>query len=134
MRANQRHHRKGTAVSELAVCLPVITLIVFAAIQGAELMFMKQALSVAAYESCREALHPDGTKETAASTANRMLQDRRIQSAAVQFTPTDIEALAPGKYITISIHAPVTKNSTLRGWMFAPEEITSSVTMMKEYD
>ena len=41
---------------ELAVCLPVVVLLVIATIEACSAMFLKQSLTVAAYEGVRTAL------------------------------------------------------------------------------
>lgn len=123
--------RRGMAVAELAICLPVVVLILMAAIQGAEMMFLKQSVAIAAYEGCRAALQPNATNQHALDAASSVLADRDIQGADID--PSNFENAKTGKDVTISITIPVAANSTLQGWMFSPPTITSSVTMMKEY-
>lgn len=49
-RPTRKRKRRGAAVVEFAVCLPVIIIIVFGAIEAASLLFLKQALIQSAYE------------------------------------------------------------------------------------
>ncbi|EAQ78014.1 TadE family protein [Blastopirellula marina] len=123
--------RRGMAVTELAICLPVVVLILMAAIQGAEMMFLKQSVAIAAYEGCRAALQPNSTTAAAVNAASSVLTDRNIAGATID--PSNFTKAKTGSDVTISITVPVARNSTLQGWMFSPPTITSSVTMMKEY-
>ncbi|PQO36548.1 TadE/TadG family type IV pilus assembly protein [Blastopirellula marina] len=126
-----RRSRRGMAVTELAICLPVVVLILMAAIQGAEMMFLKQSVAIAAYEGCRAALKPNSTANSAATAAAAVLDDRHIHNAVID--SSNFTKAPTGHDVTISITVPVAENSTLQGWMFSPPTITSSVTMMKEY-
>ncbi|MCC9605948.1 pilus assembly protein [Blastopirellula sp. JC732] len=130
-RKSSKRSRHGMAVAELGICLPVVVLILMAAIQGAEMMFLKQTVAIAAYEGCRAALRPNATNEIAVAAAASVLNDRHIEGATIE--ASKFTTAKTGKDVTISITAPVAQNSTLQGWMFSPPTITSSVTMMKEY-
>ena len=60
-----RRNRRGVAAAELAVCLPVIVMLVMATIEACSALFLKQSLTAAAYEGVRTAL------EESATTKNR---------------------------------------------------------------
>ena len=45
-----RRTRRAVAAVEFAVCLPVIIMLVFGAIEASSFIFLKQSLNVAAYE------------------------------------------------------------------------------------
>ena len=51
--------RSGVAAAEFAVCLPVIVLLVLAMIESCTMVFLKQSVSIAAYEGVRTALLED---------------------------------------------------------------------------
>ena len=51
-----RDARKGAAVVEFAVCLPVVVLIVLGSIEAASLLFLKQTLVQASYEGVKVAI------------------------------------------------------------------------------
>ena len=55
-RRTTRSNRRGIAAVELAVCLPVIVLLVFGSIEASSFIFLKQSLNVSAYEGIREAI------------------------------------------------------------------------------
>ena len=53
--------RRGAATVELAVCLPVIFLLSMGAMEGASLIFLRQAMVQSAYEAVKEAVRTDGS-------------------------------------------------------------------------
>ncbi len=52
--------RRGAAIVELAVCLPVIALIVFASLEGANMLFVRQATVQAAMKQQSRAADETG--------------------------------------------------------------------------
>ena len=46
---SNRRGRRGVAAAELAVCLPIVVLMVIATIEACSALFLKQSLTVAAY-------------------------------------------------------------------------------------
>ena len=47
--------RFGNATVELAVCLPVLVLIIFGSLQASSMYFLRQAMVQSAYEGVKEA-------------------------------------------------------------------------------
>jgi len=65
----QSKRRRGMAVVEMAFCLPVIVLVIFGGIQAANLIFLKQAISEAAYEGALFGSKPEATQAETVSRA-----------------------------------------------------------------
>ena len=59
LRNNRR--RRGTAVVELAVCVPVLVLIVLGAMSATTMIFMRTAAVQSAYETVKEESDPTAT-------------------------------------------------------------------------
>ena len=59
-RSRSESHR-GTALAEIAVCLPIIVLLAFASIEACTMIYLKQSLTIAAYEGGRTAVTPGAT-------------------------------------------------------------------------
>lgn len=138
MRRPPSHHvhsgsRRAVAASELAVCLPILVLLVLAMIESCTMIFLKQSLSVAAYEGIRKAIEPAATTAQVQTACNAVLTDRRVKSATVTITPTNFTALARGQYITVTVSAPAGKNSIVPGSFFKGRTLSGSATMMKEF-
>lgn len=124
--------RKGAAVVELAACLPVMVLLMFASIEGCNMIFLKQGLTSAAYESARVALHSRATSTLAMARANEVLTSRRIQGATVTFSPATVETVVKGQPFTVTVSAPCSRNANGPEWFFSGRVLSSSVTMVKE--
>jgi len=129
-RADKR--RRGVATVELAVCLPVILLLVVGAIEGSNFIFLKQAVTAAAYESAQTLTRIGGTKVKAESRANQVLSARSIDQSTISFSPANPDAVARGEAVTISISAPVTANSIGLDWFFDSQTVSASVCMVRD--
>src|SRR5436305_6888714 len=81
--------KRGVAAAELAVCLPVVVLIVVATIESCSAMFLKQSLTVAAYEGVRTAIATGGSAANAQTVCNAILKDRRVQGSHITINPSD---------------------------------------------
>jgi hypothetical protein len=121
------------AASELAVCLPVLVLLVLAMIESCTMIFLKQSLTVAAYEGVRTSIEPNAVAADVQTKCQDVLEDRRVQQPQVVITPANFETLAPGAYVTVTVSAPADRNSILPGNFFRGRTLAASATMMKEF-
>lgn len=126
-------HRRGVAASELAVCLPVLVLLVLAMIESCTMIFLKQSLTVSAYEGIRTALKPAAVTSDVRTSSDGVLTDRRVQGGSIVITPANWETLTPGQYVTVTVSAPADRNSVIPGSFFRGRTLTASATMMKEF-
>ncbi|QDS92009.1 TadE-like protein [Roseimaritima multifibrata] len=124
--------RRGAAAVEFAVCLPVLVLLVFGAIEGASFIFLKQSLNVAAYEGCREAIRNSAATAEATSRADAILVARNVNDATVRFIPADVTTVSRGEKIILEITAPTRTNSPLAGQFINNRDLVSRVVMVKE--
>jgi Flp pilus assembly protein TadG len=129
-RASQQR-RRGVATVELAVCLPVILLLVVGAIEGSNFIFLKQAVTAAAYESAQTVSRGGGTKVKAENRAVQVLSARSIDQPTVTFSPANPDAVARGQSVTVTISAPVSANSIGLDWFFDNQTVTASVCMLR---
>ncbi len=125
--------RKGVAVVELAVCLPVLMLIVLATIESTAMIFLQQSLSIAAYEGARVALVPSSTDVNVQYQAELILEGRQVNNSTVTVTPSNFNAFPTGTWIQVVASAPFADNSLVGGWLFNGHTLTASVEMMKEH-
>jgi hypothetical protein len=121
------------AASELAVCLPVIVLLVLAMIEACTMIFLKQSLTVAAYEGARTALAPRAAAVDVQGAADGVLADRRVQRAVVTIRPTNFAALEPGEYFEVTVSAPTGPNSVIPGSFLRGRTLSATAVMMKEF-
>lgn len=125
--------RAGVAATELAACLPIIVLLVLAMIECCTMIFLKQSLTVAAYEGARTALELDATDADVVATCDGILADRRVRGGRTDVRPGNIARLRPGEYIEVTVSAPADVNSAIPGSFFRGRTLTGSAEMMKEF-
>jgi Flp pilus assembly protein TadG len=129
---NCRVPRHGVAATELAVCMPVIVLIVLATIEACAMIFLQQSLSVAAYEGARVSLAPGAQASNVEAQCQLILDDRDVRGAQINVSPGDIPGAAAGTWINVETSAPFAQNSLVGGWLFGNRTLTASVQMVKE--
>ena len=124
--------RRGLAVVEVAVCLPVLTLLVFGAIEASSYIFLKQSLNVAAYEAVREAVRRDATNQTAVARAEVILNARGVRGFEVNLPTGALADARRGQLVRVEVTAPAADNSPLAGSFVPTRLLSSAVTMIKE--
>ena len=124
--------RRGGAVTELTVCLPVIALLVFASIEACSMIFLRQALSATAYEGVRVAIQEDATNQMVIDRCNEVLNGRKVQGATPTVDATDITTVLPGSPVTVTVSAACDANSIGPAWFFGGRTLSTSASMVKE--
>jgi hypothetical protein len=124
--------RKGAALVEFAVCLPVLMVLVLGSMEATSAIFVRQALTTSAYEGIREAVRPSGSTVTATNRAQAILTARGIRSSSIRLLPADIRNVPRGEPVTIEVSAPFAANSTFFGKVIADRTTTVRTVMTKE--
>ena len=124
--------RRGAAAVEFAICLPVMVLLVLSLIETCTMAFLKQSLTVAAYEGAHTALLPEATAADVRANCEQILQDRRVKSGTVEVTPRDLPRLPEGQYFEVRVSAPSDANGVLPARFFRGKILVGSAVMMKE--
>ena len=124
--------RCGVAAAELAVCLPIVVLLVIGTLEACSALFLKQSLTVAAYEGVRTALEEGATSTTVQAACNQILNDRKIQGAKITITPSNIAALNPGDFIDVKVSAPCSLNSVVPAAFYKGRTLSATASMMIE--
>lgn len=132
-RASGSKKRSGAAIVELAVVLPVLMLLLMGTIEACAAIHLQQSLDITAYEAARTSLLPKATIHTVSAAADKFLTSRKTNGAKVVVSPPNFEALPIGTIITITVSAPSQNNLPLSPFFFQNHTITSSCSMMKEY-
>lgn len=129
----QQDQRNGVAAVELATCLPLILLLTLATVQATQMFYLRQTLTVSAYEGIREAVDHKTTDAQVRAACNRILDDRGVQNATIDVSPSDYLTAPPETWITVTVSAPSNSNSPVRGWFFKDKTIQGAATFMKEF-
>ncbi len=125
-------NRSGVAAAELAVCLPVIMLIVLATIEACSAIFLKQSLTVAAYEGVRAALAERQVAGSVQTACNQVLKDRKVKGASITITPPNIANLKTGDLIDVTVSAPCNPNSIVPATFYRGKTLSATASMMVE--
>ena len=128
----KRSRRRGAATVELAVCLPVIFLLSMGAMEGASLIFLRQAMVQSAYETVKEAVRTDGSQAQGLVLGEQVLSFRGVTDQSITFNPSNVDQLDPGTPVTVTVSAPGDSNSVFPFGPFQNREISVQATMLKE--
>jgi Flp pilus assembly protein TadG len=131
-RPKPRRRGRGVAAAELAVCLPVVVLLVVATIEACSAVFLKQSLTVTAYEGVRTALLEGATTGNVQATCNQILTDRKIEGATVTVSPSDIASLKVGDFVNVTVSAPCSENSVVPTTFYSGRTLSATASMMME--
>ncbi len=121
------------AVTELALALPILVLLVAGTFEACSMIYLQQTLSVAAYEGARVALIPKTTTADVERQVELILDGRRVEGFSISVTP-DVESALAGTFIAVTATAPYGDNSMLGGWFYSDRTLSCTVEMMKEFD
>lgn len=127
-----RRKRPGIAAVEMAVCLPVIILLVFGTIEASGLIFLKQALNVAAYEGVRETIRVGSSNADGAEIAMSILSSRKIKDVQIRFPNGEAAQAKRGDEIVMEVSVCKASNSQLLGHLGNNQLLTTRVVMLKE--
>ncbi len=125
--------RRGVAATELAVCLPIIVLLVIGTVEACSMVFLKQSLSVAAYEGIRTAVQSKSTTAEVQAACQRVLDDRNVRGGVVTITPKNFEKLNPGDFVDVTVSAPCGSNTIVPIRFFRGRTLSATASMMIEF-
>jgi hypothetical protein len=128
----RKNKRRGAALVELAVCLPVLVLLVMGVIEACSMIYLRQSLKIAAYEAARVAMVPGSSAGNIEGQAYLILDSRRIRGWSIEVTPADRTTLVPGDFVRVNVSAPCEPNSLLTGWFYRGRTFQQSVELMME--
>ncbi|MCP4783785.1 MAG: pilus assembly protein [Fuerstiella sp.] len=130
---NSCSNRRGTAATELAVCLPILLVLIIGTIEACSMVYLKQSLSVAAYEGVRVSVSPNGNSTDVTTAANRILTARNVKSATITVSPADFATLPAETWVSVRVAAPANANSIISGLFYDATVVDGEATMMKEF-
>ncbi len=114
------------------MCLPLLVLLTFASLEGANMLFLRQAVVQSAYEAAKAAAKSTGGEIQATELAEQVLAARRIAQSTITFDPANVDDLDPGTPFTVTIVAPGDQRSVTGMGPFNGLNITASATMLRE--
>jgi Flp pilus assembly protein TadG len=124
---------RGAVAVEMAVVLPLLILLIVGIVESTNLIYLKQSLTISAYEGVRAAITTSATTADVADRANQIIADRKVKGSSIAIIPADFQAAGYGTYISVKVSAAYGSNSLMPGWFFTGTTLSSEVKMMKEY-
>lgn len=111
--------------------LPIIGMLVFGAIETANMIYLRQALKAAAYEVARSVTNVGGVQADAEARGYQALTARGITGGVIDVTPAvDINTVA-GTAITVTVTAPADANADGPQWFYEGQTLKATVVMSK---
>ncbi len=122
----RRRKRSAVATVELAICLPVLSLIVFGSIQATNLIFLQHATTAAVYEGTLEMAKANASNTSVEARIQQVLNARQVVDSTITIKPTgtEISRIPPGTHVTLEVTADVRSNLSVFGFFAAPDHVT----------
>ncbi|MGI9428763.1 MAG: TadE/TadG family type IV pilus assembly protein [Bythopirellula sp.] len=119
----------GIATVELAICIPVLTLIVFGSIQATNLIFLQHAATAAAYEGSLEMAKSNATNASVQARIQQVLDARGVGNTAIAILPvgTEISRTPTGTLLTLQVTADVPSNTGVFGFFSMQNQVTGTL-------
>lgn len=127
-----RSCNRGVAATELAICLPLVAMLLLASIEACGMIYLHHSLSIASYEGARVAINYDATSSDVIDKCNELNAVRRVQEGAVDISPANVATVPRGNRITVTVSAPCDSNAMIPPWFFGGNTLSSSTIMVKE--
>jgi Flp pilus assembly protein TadG len=131
-RARRSEGRRAVAAVELAVCLPAIVVLVFAAIEACSMIFVTQALHAATYEGARVAIQRSSDNSKTTARTQQILDGHGIAGATISLSPTNVASAAAGALVRVTVQVPCDANRISPPFIFGGRNIEITTTMAKE--
>jgi hypothetical protein len=130
-RSSRSNDRRGTAVVEFAILLPVLLTVTFGAIEICTMIRTQQRLNTVAYEAARVATTSEATMEQVQLQCEMLCTENQLQNVSVVTNPVDFSNTEPGEWIAVTVTAPSKENSLLGGWLLPNLVLSESVSVQQ---
>jgi Flp pilus assembly protein TadG len=134
--------RNGAAVVEAAICIPMIIILMFGTLEICAGFYLKESLTIAAYEGARTGAKRGATVQDVRDRVNNILNARNVNmnGGSIQIrdesgnTLTDLADLAALEPFSVSVAARSASNSAFVFNALANRQISGTVTIAREFD
>ncbi len=129
-RSTNQQTRQGATTVEMALCLPILFLVIFAIIEFARVNQIRQTVKQAAFEAARVAVTVDGTAAQAIAQANFILASNGVSGATVSLNPSTLTSTTT--MVTVTVSANPAANGWFMRYVTAGQNISAAVTLESE--
>ena len=129
-RMNRTSCRRGAAMVEFALILPVLVLILFGVIEFGRMVMVHQVLVNASREGARLAVLPGTTSAQVQNTIDGYMASAGITGHTATFP--DPNTIPPGQSLTVSVSVPYEDVSWGGMYYLGDAELEADVVMRRE--
>jgi Flp pilus assembly protein TadG len=132
-RGASRRLREGAAAVEAAICIPVVIVLMLGTLEISAGIYLKESLTVAAYEGARAGVKRRATFEDVQLRCQEVLNARSVTGATVVVTPTDFSSLNALDPVTVRVTAPSAGNCVMIFDHMVNRDVSAEVIMAREF-
>ncbi len=125
--------RKGGALVEFVICLPVFLMIAIGTIESCRMIYVRQSVQIAAYECARLSITPGVAVEDVEDLAFVLLTGRGLEGHSLVLSTDNLPELEYGDLLAVTVTVPVIENTVFGRWSLNESSIDGTVTIMAEY-
>lgn len=102
---HRKSSRRGSAVVEFAMVMPVLFVLIYGSIEASNLLYLQQAITETAYDGALRASRPGATDEDVQAEIESLLESRGITPALIEVGDSVhlIEDVPAGEVFTVFI-------------------------------
>ena len=109
VRMRTPRHRRGVLTVEMAICIPIVFLILMGTLEFSRMNMLRNSIDNAAYEGARRGVVPGATASDCLNTSLSVLTAVGARNASVSVTPPTIDDNTT--QVTVTISVPLSSNS-----------------------
>ena len=128
--------RQAAATIELAICLPILVSIAFSTVEICSALYLKESLTIAAYEGSRVGKAAGGTNANAVARVFSILDERGIKydrSSAVTISNPGFDTAGELTLVTVTVQVAAQENTISLTRLFFGTLIEARVVCAKEF-
>ncbi|QEG20859.1 TadE/TadG family type IV pilus assembly protein [Mariniblastus fucicola] len=132
-----KRSRRGAAVVEAALCIPVIIILMFGTLEISSAYYLKESLTIAAYEGARTGAKRRATRQQVVTRVQDILAARNVtlgDEGSIVVEPNDLSTLDALDPLTVTVKAPTSGNSAIIFDSVANRIVTAQVKIAREFD
>lgn len=118
-------------MTELAVGLPVLLIMLLGTVEVCTMIRLRQKLNMIAYETARVGVLPRTKQDEVEYQCQLLCADQRLNAVSLETIPSDPRSLRSGDWFTVRLTAPFTENALMGKWKFNGWNLNESVTLQK---
>lgn len=124
--------RKGAAIVEVALTLPILVLVCLATIDTCRVIFVRQSAKLAAFECARIGIIPGVTRTQLEQLCATFMSNRSVSQASVSLSVSELAMLAKGDLLTVTVTVPANSNALSSSWFYRGRNFSESVSILVE--